>query len=141
MKSYNLPNSDFEKAKEEIIAGLMSRLVIMPFGPFKMTFISPKTESEKVNKEKENVDEVRETKSVEEIQEEVLPKENSTTEENASILLNRDVGKESIDHPEEGKIIVDSPDLEVIDLMEEESKPRTEIEQEKGVTKNESTEK
>ena len=95
---------------EEATAGLMYQLIIMM------------CESEKVNKEKENVDKVIETKSVDEVLEELLPKETSTTEENASILLNRDVGKESIDHPEEGKIIVYSPDLEVIDLMEEDPK-------------------
>ena len=84
MRSDYLHNSDFEKRKEEMIAGLMSKLVIMPFGPFKMTFISPKTESEKVNKEKENVDEVdelkivRDTKSVEEVQENLAPRESST---------------------------------------------------------------
>ena len=88
-------------------------------------------ESEKVNKEKENVDKVIETKSVDEVLEESLPKETSTTEENASILLNRDVGEESIDHPEDGKIIVDCPVLEVIDLMEEDPKLRAEIKHEK----------
>ena len=60
--SDNLLNPDFVKAKEEIIAGLMSRFVIMPFGPFKLTFISPESESGKINKEKENVDKVIETK-------------------------------------------------------------------------------
>ena len=72
--SDNLLNPDFVKAKEEIIARLMSRFVIMPFGPFKMTFISPESESGKINKEKENVDKVRETKSGEEVQEKIPPK-------------------------------------------------------------------
>ena len=70
------------KVKEEIIAGLMSRFIIMPFGPFKMTFISPESESGKINKEKENVDKLIKTKSVDEVLEELLPKETSTTEEN-----------------------------------------------------------
>ena len=80
MRNNNLHDSDFEKRKEEMIAGLMSKLVIMPFGPFKMSFISPKTEAEKVNNEKKKVDEadelkiVRETKSVEEVQEKYPPR-------------------------------------------------------------------
>ena len=64
MRNNNLHDSDFEKRKEEMIAGLMSKLVIMPFAPLKMTFISPKTEAEKVNNEKKKVDESDEFKIV-----------------------------------------------------------------------------
>ena len=75
----------------------------MPFGPFKMSFISPKTEAKKVNDEKKKVDEadefkiVGETKSVEEVQEKVPPKESSTAEENNLTLLDKDLNEESID--------------------------------------------
>ena len=56
MRNHNLHYSEFEKRKEGIIAGLMSRLVIMPFGPFKMSFTRAKTETEEVNDEKKKVD-------------------------------------------------------------------------------------
>ena len=92
----NLHDSEFEKRKEEIIAGLMSRLVIMPFGPFKMSFTRVKTETEEVNNEKKKVDEtdefktVGEKKSVGEDQEKVPPKESSTAEEKSLTLLDKD---------------------------------------------------
>ena len=60
MRDKNLHDSNFEKRKGEMIAGLMSRLVIMPFGPFKMLFTRAKTETEEVNDEKKKVDEADE---------------------------------------------------------------------------------
>ena len=118
LKRKNISDNLLNPVNEEAIAGLMYQLIIMM------------CESE--NKEKE----VIESKTVDEVLEELLLKETSTTEENASILLNRDVDEESIDLPEDGERIVDCPVLEVIDVMKEVPKPQTEIKHEKVVTKN-----
>ena len=67
---------------------------------------------------------VRETKSVEEDQEEVPPKESSTAEENNLTLLNKDLSEESIDRFEEKEMVVNSPDSEEIDFVGKESKAK-----------------
>ena len=156
MRENNSHDSEIEKRKEEIIGALISRLVIMPFGPFKMSFTRAKTETEEVNDEKKKVDEtdefeiVGEKKSVEEDQAKVPPKENSTAEEIFLTLLDKDGNKELIDciekkdfvpADEEKEIVDNKPDSEEVDFVGKESKVKIEIEPKRGVVKNKPSEK